>query len=182
MIGRLISSAVLAAWIVPASASAQQDLSGLYECQEEIITGDRLECYDRVVEALRSEALKASAQPPAPPTADPPSGATAPLSEAEPVAAATASPAPVVAAAPAPRRATEPNRLVRAVTAVTRDAAGKVLVELDNGQIWRQIDDVNLVRTLRRDTIEEAELRRTRFGAIWIKLDGGRAFKARRAN
>jgi len=64
------------------------------------------------------------------------------------------------------------------IASVERDVRDRVVVTLDNGQVWRQTDQ----KTFSIKDKEEAEIRRGALGSFFIKLDGGRAFRAERIN
>lgn len=66
-----------------------------------------------------------------------------------------------------------------AVSNVRRDPYKKVVVTLENGQIWRQTDS-NTVTFSKRRGVKEATIKRAAMGSFKIKLDGGPAFRAKR--
>ena len=70
------------------------------------------------------------------------------------------------------------NRITVAVDRVRADAFGKAIVTLENGQVWRQIDDTRVLE-IRRGA-EMAEIRRASLGSFKMKLDDGRSFRAKR--
>ncbi|MEL7481646.1 MAG: hypothetical protein AAGJ29_08790 [Pseudomonadota bacterium] len=153
---------------LPAVAQST-DRAALTACLEEIEDARRLACYDEIVLGF---------------------GAQDPVAEAEPTdgqSAANASPAatPAAASVAATEAATQPEAPPRRVTLPVAsfrfDGAGKLVVTLENGQVWRQIDQTN-VRRSTRDAADEAEIRRGRLGSVWMKIDGGRAFKVKRQN
>ena len=72
----------------------------------------------------------------------------------------------------------ELNRVTVAVDRVRADAYGKAIVTLENGQVWRQIDDTRVL-AIRRGA-EMAEIRRASLGSFKMKLDNGRSFRAKR--
>lgn len=151
-----------------ASAQTEAELEDLFSCLEEIESSKRLSCYDAAVVDLHAErrAVVSSLGD----TEEPPLAATenTEANNTQSAVSSSSSSAEVIT----------PGRIMRSVTNVRRES-GKVIVTLDNGQIWRQTDNTNLYRSL-RNTIEQAEIKRGRFGGTWIKLDGGRGFRAQR--
>ncbi|MEM6410882.1 MAG: hypothetical protein AAF683_05050 [Pseudomonadota bacterium] len=145
--------------------SEEQDLSGLFECIETYRDRARLRCYDEAVGALYDQEF-----PPPPEVEDAPTdevaytNADTPAQDYPP---------------PATETRVEPGRFVQRVTRFGYDSNDKIIVWLENGDIWKQSDDAYLRRQT-RDGVAEAELRRGLFGSTWIELDGGSAFKARR--
>ncbi|MCI4645857.1 MAG: hypothetical protein MRY64_13840, partial [Hyphomonadaceae bacterium] len=67
------------------------------------------------------------------------------------------------------------DEITYAITDVDRDAYGKVIVTLENGQVWRQTDSG---RTPRNP--EAALIKRAALGSYMMKLDGSRAIRVRR--
>lgn len=72
----------------------------------------------------------------------------------------------------------ELDHVTTAVSEVRADPYGKAVVTLDNGQVWRQIDDTRVLAV--RRGAEEAEIQRAALGSFKMKLDNGRSFRARR--
>ena len=70
----------------------------------------------------------------------------------------------------------ELDEVTIAVKSTRKDAAGKVRVTLDNGQVWVQIDDKNV----RVKKPAEARIYSAMLGSYKMKLDGGLAFRVRR--
>lgn len=66
-----------------------------------------------------------------------------------------------------------------AVASIRRDPYKKIILTLENGQIWRQTDS-NTVSFSRRRGVKEATIKRAAMGSFKIKLDGGPAFRAKR--
>jgi hypothetical protein len=73
----------------------------------------------------------------------------------------------------------ELNELVASVERVTKSARGKVIVYLDNNQVWQQTDDKR-VYISRRQSFEQAAVRKAAFGSFMMKLDDGVLFRAER--
>lgn len=70
----------------------------------------------------------------------------------------------------------ELDRVQYAVSRISRDGFGDVIVTLENGQVWRQTDR-GQVRF--RDP-EMAEVRRAALGSYMMRLDEGRLFRVER--
>jgi hypothetical protein len=96
-------------------ASAAELPEAIARCAEIVDNLERLTCYDRQNPPHRASAV------PVAPGAD--FGATAEIKRKR-------------EAAPAARG---PDRITAKVTKVSADAAGQTLVELDNGQVWQQV-------------------------------------------
>jgi len=167
MMRALIASLVLVCEASPLGhAENQNELSDLFACLEEFTNSDRLSCYDDAVEQLYADRVPQSTAPESVAT-DATSTTDETLEEA---------PSPV-----AERSRDEPRRFLRRVTKFGYTSDDKIMVWLDNGNVWRQSDSVYL-RSQTSDGVAEAELRRGAFGSTWIKLDGGTAFKAKRVD
>lgn len=69
--------------------------------------------------------------------------------------------------------------LTEPVKSVTRTRLDKLRVTLVNGQVWEQIDTKKILYSKKRG-VESAEINRASLGSFKMKLDGGRAFRARR--
>lgn len=133
------------------------------QCQKLESPADRLECYERQVNAASphtQSGAPATPAPQAPAPAAPP--ASAARSAAPPAAAATAAPvasahatpatppnaSPAAPSAPATHSSAEknsgsgnttaPSEIVAKVTALSRTVPDAWLITLDNGQVWRQ--------------------------------------------
>ena len=66
-----------------------------------------------------------------------------------------------------------------AVASIRKDPYGKLIVTLENGQVWLQTDS-NRVSYSRRNGVEEAVIKTASMGSFRMKLDGGRAFRVER--
>ena len=71
------------------------------------------------------------------------------------------------------------EELALSVAHVRRDPYGKLVVTLENGQVWHQTDSSHISYSRRRG-VEAAVVRRASLGSYRMKLDGGRAFRVRR--
>ncbi|MEM6901370.1 MAG: hypothetical protein AAF583_16575 [Pseudomonadota bacterium] len=161
----MVIGLVVSLGTVAPAVSEEQDLSGLFECTETYRDRARLRCYDEAVGALYDQEF-----PPPPEVED---------TTADQVSSAN-SDAPQQNVLPTATDArVEPGRFIQRVTRFGYDSNDKIIVWLENGDIWKQSDDAYLRRQT-RDGVAEAELRRGLFGSTWIELDGGSAFKARR--
>lgn len=105
------------------------------------------------------------------------------------VTAAAAATVPVAAAAdtPPPPAAEPPEKDDDAATedlrvrSVTKTSLGKLVVELENGQIWKQLnsDGTPVVLPADRDNMT-ASIRRSFMGSTTMSIGGGRSFKVER--
>lgn len=73
----------------------------------------------------------------------------------------------------------ELKRVETGVAAVRSSANGALLVTLDNGQVWRQIDS-KPVRVSRKRLPEKATIKTAALGSFMMKLDKGPLFRVRR--
>lgn len=99
------------------------------------------------------------------------------------IGAAVADPAPVVRK-PANEEPAQPpaDTAIPAVVSIARSPRGKLIVELDNGQVWRQLDSDNTIVPLPEEQSGmTADIREGMFGSNSIELSGtGRWFRATR--
>jgi hypothetical protein len=142
----------------------------LAQCRAVADATARLACYDAIPVAAAS--------------------APEPLQAAPPVVAATATAAAAAPAAPSPeemfgrtstevRQATrtELEELTASVTAVQVNYGGKLLVQLDNGQVWSQVDTASL--SLRPGS--QVRIRRASLGSYMLTEVGhSRSIRVRR--
>ena len=119
---------------------------------------ERLACYDQTIERLSSDATTANA----------------PARSAEAMFGASAAPNP--AAAPTTERQELPSLSAR-VTALRHDPTGALVIELDNGQQWRQTSGSSspLLEVGHEVTITRAALNSFR-----MSTPSGRALKVKR--
>lgn len=163
-----LTSALLALSAALTPAHAQTITPALKACMTVPDRPARLACYD--TEMKRIEGASAAASPsvsapganapssvsaaapasPAPPAALPAVVSAAPAASAPPVA-----PAPPVASAPptaspqkqfglpptADRERRLPSRITARVASATRQASGRYIITLENGEVWLQTDD-----------------------------------------
>lgn len=152
--------------ITPASAEEQEeDLSSLFACLETYRDAPRLDCYDDAVSELYEKRF--------PPAIDPnvDTGSTVVTTEND---TGASEPQNV-----ADRPRVEPGRFLQRVTKFGYDSNDKIVIWLENGEIWKQSDRTYLKRQT-RNGVGEAELKRGLLSATWITLDGGESFKAKR--
>lgn len=74
------------------------------------------------------------------------------------------------------------DSIVAGVTDVSTSVTGRIIVFLDNGQVWRQIDGDKATPYIRKNLDGvSATVKRGALGSYWVRLDNTRtAFKARR--
>lgn len=75
--------------------------------------------------------------------------------------------------------AEEFREMTLAVSKVTADSTGKLTVYLDTGAVWRQID-TTAVRIRKKTPPKSASIEKAAFGSYLMKLDDGKAFRAKR--
>ena len=73
----------------------------------------------------------------------------------------------------------ELNSMVSGVSNISKPRVGGIIVTLENGQVWTQIDSTR-VSYSKRKGVKEAEVKTASFGSFMMKLDGGTAFRVRR--
>lgn len=150
-----------------------QSVQPFVECAGKVSDAERLACYDRAVESLSGEARRIAAQ------------RKVASDQAAAVAAAAAAKAAADAAVKAQadakdsfgregikmfgqRGEAEVGEVTATVTEVLRDSVGKVVVVMDNGQIWRQVDGFTL--PLRAGA--SVTVKRGAMGSYRMRLDG----------
>jgi len=151
--------AAVAAWTGVCAAAVGAPSDSLRTCAALPADAERLACYDREVPRL----LAAPAVPPviAPPVAAP-RGPTPEQRFGLPAEKLNEK-------YPAPKESAPLRDLTARVVHSTKLPSGNFLIELDNAQVWWQIDtDVNLhLRTGATVTIEPGAI-----GSFWLKSDG----------
>jgi len=77
-------------------------------------------------------------------------------------------------------RGEEPEKLNRATYSVERawKEGGKWVVEMDTGAVWRQTDDIDLLRAPHKGSV--AEIKTGALSSYYMKIDGQLAMKAHR--
>ncbi|MAP93409.1 MAG: hypothetical protein CMK07_00510, partial [Ponticaulis sp.] len=73
----------------------------------------------------------------------------------------------------------EIDELTLAIANISEGAYGKVVIEFENGQVWRQSDTTS-VRISRKRPPESAVIKRAGLGSFLIRLSTGERFKAKR--
>lgn len=150
-------------WLTLASAAAADEafVGSVLDCRSLSSAEERLLCYDGVVDEYSArDAERVADVPPATPDTDK-------TSEAE--ASFGLPPA-------ADSRATV-DRIEASVVELSRTASGKVVVVLDNGQVWRQ----TRTSTLRLAEGDDVEIRRRSMGSHQLlKTGSGRSMKVQR--
>jgi hypothetical protein len=74
----------------------------------------------------------------------------------------------------------EVDRLTATVGSAAQTAYGKWVIVLDDGAVWRQTDDTDLLRAPRKGSA--VEIRKGVLGSFFVKVDGQAAFRAHRDN
>ncbi len=157
-------------------AFAQESpLAGIYACADEAGDSARLACFDAAVAALRADeeegevAVVSSEQ----------IEKVAEESFGRPGGADLAAVAPKVAAASA-SGAEAPDELVMTVVKIDEQRDGKIVLTMENGQVWRQTTGGR--PRYRGNGPWEAEIMRGAIGGFRLKLDGGRPIRVTREN
>lgn len=146
MVSALGAAPLLAGLVLagPVQAQASDKLPGqLVGCSAQADDAKRLACYDSVVKSLSSEARKVSEAREAE-TAKAKQAAAAAAAAAAATAAAEAEAARKDSFGKAADSADEVKSVAAAITEILRDASGKPVFILDNGQMWRQADGFTL--------------------------------------
>jgi hypothetical protein len=159
----------------------------VYGCAAVAGEKERLACFDGAVAALkaaeaRGDVTIVSKQQLA--TAQKENfGLAAPPSVAQSVArATTAAPAPGVAKpAPAPKvEDDKPDRVTLQVKAIARGADGRLTVVMENGQVWKQSDDMKLAGLGQGPWT--AEVRKGAVGTFLMNINGRTAIRVKRVS
>jgi len=180
----LLSAAVLIA--VPAQADPARDaLSEIAKCAEIADAAERLKCFDAAVGGARSALA-------APPPAQPPVQQAAVKTEEEEEGGVLAwfglsKPAtkpeefgrPPQPVAEGPKEITE---ISASVLELAKNAYGRSLFVLDNGQVWKQIDgDQTDVRDVAKGETMKVTIEKAVFGSYALSIEGRRGIvKVRR--
>lgn len=185
-----------------AALTASADVpEALVRCQVITEANSRLDCFDRAMEALTSTSTASTATLPetvvaTPTPADAGQSATMqPTPTPTPTPSTATAAASVQAAAPSPtemfgREESASRDLVKEVigstkldfieaevTQVQHTAYGELIVELDNGQLWRQIDS----RSLRLKAGERVRISAASIGSFLLeKTSGSTSIRVRR--
>jgi hypothetical protein len=72
------------------------------------------------------------------------------------------------------------DKITTTVTDASKNGAGKWVIQLEGGAVWRQIDDTDLYKTPHRGST--AIVRRAALGSFFMKVDGDSAFRVHRDN
>lgn len=72
------------------------------------------------------------------------------------------------------------DKITTKVTEASKNGAGRWVVQLEGGAVWRQIDDTDLYKTPHPGSV--AVVRRAALGSFFMKIDGDSAFRAHRDN
>ena len=158
--GKVFFAALLALALVAAAQAAESSLHALFACQEISADAARLACLDREVAALRGER-----KPSASVAADRQKAAEESYGRERP-------------SAPLATSVRDKDGRVEglenlAVARVSKTPLGKLVVKLQNGQIWTQTDSIEIF--LPRDTSQEeltASIRDAALGSYKMQLNG----------
>jgi len=173
---------VLAANVLPATQAAAETLPGsIRACAAVADPTDRLACFDRAVAAAGAPT---AAVPAAAPATHAAAATTATASTT--VAAPALTPEQQFGASPELQRQKQPqtdpakpkplDKLTAAVTAVRSLSTGVMILTLDNGQVWRQVEPaVMQVKPGDPVTIKPAS-----FGSFWMMDPSGRGCRVKR--
>jgi hypothetical protein len=166
----------------PAVAQGAQPLDKVYACARMADSAARLACYDAAVAGLkkaqsggdvavvsRSQIQKAEKdafglQRPA----------LAELVEKPAPAAAAAA----AAAAPDAADIQSPDKVMLAIKQVSTGSDGRYRIVMENGQVWRQTDEVSLERL--KDPGLTAEIRKAALGTFMMKIGNRKAIRVKR--
>mgnify|MGYP001382677280 CR=1 FL=1 len=168
----LIAPAALA--LVPNAASAQAGIASEEECARAPSPEEELACLRGALAASRRALAEANGADPTPPPAQ---------QQRREVVAAPSAPAPVRAPTPnlgqeqvaraEPERRAEaaPVEAVTAtVTDVRQDVRGLLVMQLDNGQIWRQDESIGGPIRLAENQRASVEITRSGFGGYRMRF------------
>lgn len=168
------SAAILAALLLlPAQTVTAQGVStqDVYACAAIEADDERLTCYDEAVGRL--EAAEAAGELATITRED--------VEEVERESFGFSIPSlPRLAATRLGREEGEGIREVEyGIASISRDRSGKLLIRLENNQIWRQTDTMDVFYSPKRGA-ERATIRRGALSSYRLKLDNGAFFRVRR--
>lgn len=177
----ILAAALAAAGVVGAAlgASAQETgatppLAGLYACAATPDDAARLACFDAAVAGLQGAEAKGEFA----------AVTRAEVESVEREAFGLSLPSlprlvgPLFGGGGDDRGEAGLERVTLTVTRVDRDPRGRLLLTMENGQVWAQTDGRS-VRT-RGDGPWTAEIRKAALGSFFLNLDGQTAFRAER--
>jgi hypothetical protein len=183
---RLVAVLLLAA--LPALAQPAQDPArGLVQCSTVTDPAQRLACYDALVPQARATLGPPQAQ--APPAQADSFGLPATREQqttpdqfgAERVPPAAAAPPPAPGAPARPAAPAPIDSITAGVTEFATTPLGKVVLVLDNGQVWRQLDSDSGKPQFRRAGENKVTISRGLIGSYNLTVNDGRAsIKVRR--
>jgi hypothetical protein len=145
----------LAGPVTPGRAPAVQ---AVLDCRKIADSGERLACYDKAANAME----KAEA-----------TGDLVSVDREQRRAArhqAFGLPLPTLSFLDRGEKPEEVDRIIATVASASQDAYGKWTLHLDDGAVWRQIDDNALDRPPHRGS--SVEIRRGLLGSFTVKIDG----------
>lgn len=156
--------AVAAAWAGTAMAADSATVpDGLRACAAIRVDSDRHACYDREMARLLPESAAAAAAVATPATA---ATVAAPLTPEQRFGlSATQADAKVTEIT----ETRQLDALEAKVTGVRDISNGRVLLDLDNGQVWRQVDTDVTVTVKPGDSVS---IKKGSFGSFWLTSNG----------
>ena len=169
----IVSLAGLLVWAttlaLPAAAAAESLPAGVRSCTAETDPDRRLACFDREVARFPVPAAKAAA--PSAPMATPAAGETSLPSTAN-VATANTATAPVETSKPQqqPSAKKDSQQRVTARIVTIKRSPSEMLLTLDNGQVWEQMDDTMV--TAGRMTNPKVTITRGLLNSFYISVEG----------
>lgn len=159
------------AFTLAGQAETPPSTADLYACSKIENDAERLSCYDTTVQSL--EAWEAA-------------GEITTISRSEVNELQKDSfgfSLPTLARSVIPKFGEDENSEIQtvefAVSSVRKSPLGKLIITLENGQVWEQTGSKQVNFSQKRGA-ESAEIKRAALGSFKMKLDGGRSFRAKR--
>lgn len=173
---------VIAGGIAISGAASAEDSTGsptgaIYACAAITIDAERLACFDSAVADLRSKEQAGVVQ-----TID-----VAKIQEIEKEAFGFAMPSlPKLFNRSAEASGGSDQEAIEEITVAVKSAriqgvTGRVIVVLENGQTWEQIDTAK-VNSYSLRKAKEARVKKAALGSFMMSIDGGRAFRVKRTS
>jgi hypothetical protein len=189
---RFLVIGLIACFAAPALAQ-EAPLQRVYGCSAITTAQERLACFDAAVAALRQAEAGGDVSVVSRQQVErvdrenfglaqrPSVGQSVARAAAPPTPPAASAPAPAASApAPAPRPPAAPDNVTLKVTSIAQANDRTLTFTMENGQIWRQTDDIRLGRL--GDGPWTARIRRAALGTFFLNLDDRTAVRVRRVN